>query len=229
MCFFGNAISEHPNQIRLCESEENSIVLAKYLSTRMNRPTTPPTSLLHSQNSQASENLAAVSSASRRDSETIVNDNLGDPQNSGGTSDEDTSVSNNNKSETRSAEKVISDDEDNDEELMPDSEQAKWVLADDPLEAMELHFESLGFQDMVQFYGMKNMGGLKQHRDFKKRHPVEAAEKIQKTRKIFAEQVGIGEYLTRKQWYWAMGLDDIPEPPEWPVESWPLARPFWHK
>ncbi|MCJ1343435.1 hypothetical protein MMC31_001628, partial [Peltigera leucophlebia] len=218
-----NAISEHQNQIRLRKSEENSIILAKYLSSRINRPTTPPTSLLHSQNSQASENLAAVSSASRRDSETIVNnnfhfsdylnnsggeeedqsvnqdDNLDNPQNSGGTSDEDTSVSSNDNPKTGSAEKVISDDEDNDEELMPDSEKAKWVLADNLLEAMELHFESLGFQNMAQFYGMKNMGGLKQHRDFKKRHPVEAAEKIQKTRKIFAEQVGIGEYLTRKQ------------------------------
>ena len=40
---------------------------------------------------------------------------------------------------------------------------------------------------MAQFYGMKNMGCLKQHRDFKKRYPLEAAEKIQKTRKIFAE------------------------------------------
>ena len=39
----------------------------------------------------------------------------------------------------------------------------------------------------------------------------------------------MGEYLTKKQWYWAMGLDDIPEPPEWPVESWPLVRLFWHK
>ncbi|MCJ1349063.1 hypothetical protein MMC31_007299, partial [Peltigera leucophlebia] len=89
-------------------------------------------------NSQASENLAAVSSASRRDSETIVNDNfyfsdylnnlggkkedqsvnqddnLGDPQNSDGTSAEDTSISSNNKSKTGSAKKVISDDEDND-------------------------------------------------------------------------------------------------------------------
>lgn len=26
-----------------------------------------------------------------------------------------------------------------------------------------------------------------------------------------------------------MGLDDIPEPPKWPVESWPLVRFFWHK
>lgn len=52
---------------------------------------------------------------------------------------------------------------------------------------------------MAQFYGMKNMGVLKLHRDFKSRYPVEAAEKIQKIRKIFAEQLGIGEYLTRKQ------------------------------
>ena len=70
---------------------------------------------------------------------------------------------------------------------MPDSEKAKWVLADDLLEAMELHFESLGFQDMAQIYGMKNMGRLKQYRDFKKEYPVEAAEKIQRIRKIFAE------------------------------------------
>lgn len=26
-----------------------------------------------------------------------------------------------------------------------------------------------------------------------------------------------------------MGLDNIPVPPEWPVESWSLARSFWHK
>ena len=26
-----------------------------------------------------------------------------------------------------------------------------------------------------------------------------------------------------------MGFDDIPKTPEWPVESRPLARPFWHK
>ncbi len=95
---------------------------------------------------------------------------------------------------------MIFDDEDNDEELMPNSEKAKWVLANDLLEAMELHFESLGFQDMAQFYVIKNMGGLKQYRNFERRYPVEAAEKIHKTRKIFAEQLGIGEHLTRKHW-----------------------------
>ena len=73
------------------------------------------------------------------------------------------------------------------------------MLADDPLKAIKLYFKSLGFQDMAQFYGMKNMGGLKQHRDFKSRYPVKAAEKIQKTKKIFAEQLRIGEYLTRKE------------------------------
>ena len=41
--------------------------------------------------------------------------------------------------------------------------------------------------------------------------------------------MGIGERLTRKQWYWAKGLDDIPESPEWPLESWPLVGLFWHK
>ena len=70
------------------------------------------------------------------------------------------------------------------------------MLADDLLEAMELHFESLGFQDRAQFYEIKNMGGLKQHRDFKKQYSVEVAEKIQKTREIFAEQMEIGEHLT---------------------------------
>ena len=48
---------------------------------------------------------------------------------------------------------------------------------------MKLYFESLDFQDMAKFYGMKNMGGLKQHCAFKKRFPVEAAEKIQKNEK----------------------------------------------
>lgn len=48
-------------------------------------------------------------------------------------------------------------------------------------------------------------------------------------RKIWAEQLGIGEHLTQKQWYWAMGLDDIPESPTWPMETWPRVRPFWHK
>lgn len=70
------------------------------------------------------------------------------------------------------------------------------MLADDPLEAMELHFESLEFQDMAQFYGMKNMGGLKQQPDFKKQYSIKVAEKIQKTKFFFAEQVGIGEHLT---------------------------------
>ena len=132
-------------------------------------------------------------------------------------------------SDAESSGRLISDHEDEDVELMSDVEKVKWILVDDPIKTIELHFESLGFQDMAKFYGMKNMGDLKQHRAFKKWFSVEAAEKIQKTRKIFVEQVGIGEHLTRKQWYWAMGLDDIPEPPEWPIESWPLARPFCHK
>lgn len=76
---------------------------------------------------------------------------------------------------------------------------------------------------------MKNIRGLKQYRVFKKRFLVKAAKKIQKMRKIFAEQVGIGEHLTRKQQYQAMELDDIPEPLEWPIESWPLTRLFWQK
>lgn len=59
---------------------------------------------------------------------------------------------------------------------------------------------------------MKNMGGLQHHRGFKKQYLVEAAEKIKKTRKIFAKLVGIGEDLTRKEWHWAMKLDDIPKP-----------------
>ncbi len=76
-------------------------------------------------------------------------DTLGDLGSSGETSDEDTSISNNNKSETGSTEKIIFDDEDNDEELMPNSEKAKWVLIDGLLEAMKLHLERLRFQDMA--------------------------------------------------------------------------------
>ncbi len=185
-------------------------------------------------------------SAPERDFETIENDNfhfkdylndldrekedqginqdetLDDLGNSDETSDEDISISNNNQSETGSAERIIFDDEDNDEELMPNSEKAKWMLADNLLEAIELHFGSLRFQDMAQFYGMKNMGGLKQHHDFKRRYPVEAAEKIQKTRKIFAEQLKIRGHLTRKQWYWAMRLDNIQNPRNslWSLGHW---------
>lgn len=77
------------------------------------------------------------------------------------------------------------------------------MLIDDFLEAIELHFESLGSQDVAQFYEMKNIRGLKQYGDFKKQYPIEAAEKIQKTRMIFAKQVEIEKHLTRKEWYWA--------------------------
>ncbi len=73
---------------------------------------------------------------------------------------------------------MIFDNRDKDEELMPNSENAKWVLTDDPLEAMELQVESLGSQNMAQFYKMKNMEGLKQHRDFERLYLIEAAEKI---------------------------------------------------
>ncbi len=61
---------------------------------------------------------------------------------------------------------------------MPDLEKAKSLLVNNPLEVMELYFERLGFQDIAQFYEIKNIGGLQQHHDFKKRYPVEAAEKI---------------------------------------------------
>lgn len=64
---------------------------------------------------------------------------------------------------------------------------------------MKLHFKSLSFQDMAKFYRIKNMEGLKQHCTFKKQFPIKAAEKIQKTRKIFAELKEIDEHLTRKQ------------------------------
>ncbi|WP_375449232.1 hypothetical protein [uncultured Nostoc sp.] len=65
------------------------------------------------------------SGAEEEDQSVNHDDNLGEPQNSGGPSDEDTSVSSNDKSKTGSAKKVISDDEDNDEELMHNSEKAK--------------------------------------------------------------------------------------------------------
>ena len=82
-------------------------------------------------------------------------------KNSGETSDKTTSLSNNNESKTRSAKNLDFDDEDNNEKLMVLSEKAKWVLADDLLKAIELYFKSLGFEDMVQFYGMKNLRRFK--------------------------------------------------------------------
>ena len=63
---------------------------------------------------------------------------------------------------------------------------------------MELHFENLGIKNLASFYGMKNMARLDQHRAFKERYPQEAKGKIQQMRKIWAKQLGIGEYLTQK-------------------------------
>lgn len=41
------------------------------------------------------------------------------------------------------------------------SKNAKWMLANNSLEAIKLYFESLRFQDIAQFYKIKNIGGLK--------------------------------------------------------------------
>lgn len=151
------------------KSEKNSIAHAKYLSTRMNRPRISPTAVTRSQNNQVSTNLTGVSPAPETDFTTSENVNfysndhpkssaeeeqnqdtdsdatLGALENSGEISDKATPLSNNNELETRSAKDLDFDDEDNDEELMPPLEKAKWVLVDDPLKAMELYFESLGF------------------------------------------------------------------------------------
>ena len=54
---------------------------------------------------------------------------------------------------------------------MPASEKAKWILSENPIEAMELYFENLGMKDLASFYGMKNMAELDQHRAFKERYP----------------------------------------------------------
>lgn len=51
------------------------------------------------------------------------------------------------------------------------------MLANNLFERMELLIKSLGFQDMAQFYKMKNMGGLKQHRDFRSWYWVEATSR----------------------------------------------------
>lgn len=133
----------------------------------MNRPAISPTPVTHSQNSQAitnndnfhSNDHPNFLSGEEQNQDTNSNDTLGALENSGKTSDEATSISNNDESETGSAKDSNFDDEDNNEQLMSQSEKAKWVLANDPLEAMKLYFESLGFQDIAQFYGMKNMGG----------------------------------------------------------------------
>ena len=68
----------------------------------------------------------------------------------------------------------------NEEELMPASEKAKWILSEDPIEAIELHFENLGMKNLASFYGMKNMAGLDHHWAFKERYPQEAKDKIYK-------------------------------------------------
>ena len=77
------------------------------------------------------------------------------------------------------SDETFSNDE-NKEELMPASEKAKWILCEDPIEAMELHFENLGMKDLASFYGMKNMAGLDQHRAFKERYPQEGKIKFNK-------------------------------------------------
>lgn len=38
------------------------------------------------------------------------------------------------------AKRLSSDNEDEDAKLMPDIEKAKWILANDSIEAMELHY-----------------------------------------------------------------------------------------
>ena len=82
-------------------------------------------------------------------------------------SSEDNSSDGNLSAADNAIDETFSNDED-EEELMPASEKAKWILSEDPIEAMELHFENLGMKDMASFYGMKNMAGLEQHRAFKK-------------------------------------------------------------
>ena len=146
--FLDNAFSKRQNQIHLHESKENSVVLAKYLSTRTSRPTTSPF-LSHFQNGQASKNTAAVFSSLRRNSATIEDEDfhfsnylnnsssknknqtaildnyLGDFQNFTHRSNNGTSVRSDNNSNTELAKNLISDDEDNNAELIPDSEKAK--------------------------------------------------------------------------------------------------------
>lgn len=73
--FLGNAFSERQNQIHLCKSKKNSVVLAKYLSTRTSRPITS-LFLFHFQIGQASKITAAVSSSLRRNSATIEDENF---------------------------------------------------------------------------------------------------------------------------------------------------------
>lgn len=50
---------------------------------------------------------------------------------------------------------------------MPASKKVKWILSEDPIEAMKIHFQKLEIKDLASFYGMKNMAGLDQHRAFK--------------------------------------------------------------
>ena len=151
----------------------NSTALAKYLSTRMNRPLISPTIITRSQNIQVSINLIGVFLAPKTHFTISKNDNfysndhlkslaeeeqnqdmdsnaiLGASKNSGEINNKATPLSNNNGSKTQSAKDSDFNDEDNDEKLMSPLKKSKWMLADDPLKAIKLYFKSLGFQDMA--------------------------------------------------------------------------------
>lgn len=119
-------------------------------------------------------------------------------QNLGDMGDDNLFIGGESDSDIKLNRRLISDYKDEDAKLLPDVQKTKWILANNPIKAMKLYFESLNFQNMAKFYEMKNIGGLKQYRIFKKRFSVKVAEKIKKTRKIFVKQVEIREHLTRK-------------------------------
>lgn len=65
-------------------------------------------------------------------------------------SSKDNSFDGNLSEAGNASDETFSNDE-NEEELMPASEKAKWILSEDPIETMEFHFENLGMKDLASF------------------------------------------------------------------------------
>lgn len=81
----------------------------------------------------------------KQNQDTDLDATLGTPKNSVEASDKVKLFNNNNKSEIRLAKDSDFDDKDNNEKLILPLEKAKWMLANDLLEAINLYFESLRF------------------------------------------------------------------------------------
>lgn len=165
----------------MAQSERNGVLLAKLLSSQTtalhelapaNQPNAPPeTAPQHQLSDVYLTSIPKLSHTplpiSQNDKDKNGKDATMDSCHSGSSSSAHLSEESSSEGDVSEADnptdQTFSNDED-DEELMPASEKAKWILSEDPIEAMELHFENLGMKDMASFYGIKSMAGLEQHR-----------------------------------------------------------------